>query len=95
MTQQELWDQFWGYYFSKHYVLGRHLSLVHENAADEIRKLDLTRLDIEDGRVIIRLRRPELLVDNIVALQDYLKLANNDENLKVHIEEETETTIAD
>lgn len=99
MTQQELWDQFWGYYYGKHYTLGHHPREAHEDAADEIRKLDLTRLDIEDGRVIIRLRRPGLLIgpkgDNIVALQDYLKLANNDENLKVHIEEETEATIAD
>lgn len=107
MTQQELFDQFWGYYYGKHYGLDTDPRDAHDAAATEIRNLDLTELryaerslnGFDDYRVIIKLRRPGILIgpkgNNIVALQDYLKLANNNENLKVYIEEEPTATLAD
>lgn len=103
MTQQELFDQFWGYYYGKHYVAGEDYRKAQEDAhsaaAEEIHNLDITALDIEDERVTITLRRPGLLIglrgNNIIALQEYLKLAENNENLKVHIEEERTASLAD
>ena len=100
MTEQELFDQVWAYYYGKHFRVGADPHDVHIAAADEIRSLDLTDLRVlKNGRVFIKLRRPGILIgakgDNIVNLQKYLQITNDDDELKVHIEEETTATIAD
>lgn len=85
MTRQDLFDKFWLFYYNKH-------NQNYDKAAEEIRRLDITELDIEDGRVTIKLRRPGILIgmkgNNITDLIDFL-------GTKVHIEEEPTATIAD
>lgn len=85
IDQQHLFDRFWEFYYNKH-------DENFDKAAEEIRRLDITELDIEDGRVTIKLRRPGILIgvkgNNITDLIDFL-------GTKVHIEEEPQASIAD
>lgn len=93
MEKQELYDKFWMFYYEKH-------DGDHDKAEEEIRKLDLTELhvtnfiseDEDEPRVFIKLRRPGILIgpkgNNVLGLQEFL-------GMKLHIEEETKSTIAD